>query len=131
MANSGKSKRMGFWALKIVLALVFLAAGGAKLAGAEYMVGIFDKIGIGQWFRIVTGICEVGGGILLLVPRTTFYGAALLTCVMLGAITAHLTVLGGNPTPAVVLLILSAFATWLTRPFGANARLTGAPSGNP
>ena len=41
--------------LQFLLALAFLAAGGAKLAGVSDMVEVFDSIGIGQWFRLVTG----------------------------------------------------------------------------
>ena len=72
MANSGKRRKVGLWVLRVLLGAAFLAAGGAKLAGVQAMVEIFDKVGIGQWFRIVTGLLEVGGGILLLIPRLTF-----------------------------------------------------------
>ena len=37
----------GTWGLQILMALVFLGAGGAKLAGVEAMVEEFQKIGIG------------------------------------------------------------------------------------
>jgi uncharacterized membrane protein len=32
------------------------------------MVGLFDAIGIGQWFRYLTGGLEVLGAVALLVP---------------------------------------------------------------
>lgn len=115
MANSGKGRTVGLWVLRGLLGAAFLAVGGAKLAGVQAMVEIFDKVGIGQWFRIVTGLLEVSGGILLLIPRLTFYGAALLLLIMVGAVTAHLTVLGGNPVPPLILLVLNAVTTWLTR----------------
>ena len=35
--------------------------------------------------------------------------------VMVGAIVAHLTILGGSPLPAIVLLLLSAAIAWLAR----------------
>ena len=115
MANSGKGRTVGLSVLRVLLAAAFLAAGGAKLAGAPAMVELFQKVGVGQWFRIVTGLLEVGGGILLLIPRLTFYGAVLLLLVMVGAVTAHLTVLGGNPAPPLILLVLNAVTAWLTR----------------
>ena len=79
------------------------------------MVQMFDKVGIGQWFRFVTGALEISGAILLLIPRLTLYGAILLLLVMAGGVTAHLTVLGGNPAPALILLVLNAVTAWLTR----------------
>jgi putative oxidoreductase len=115
MTNSGRGRTIGLWALRVLLAAAFLAAGGSKLAGAPTMVEMFEKVGVGQWFRVVTGAIEVSGGILLLIPRLTFYGAGLLLLVMVGAVTAHLTVLGGNPAPALILLVLNAVTAWLTR----------------
>ena len=55
-APSAPSRKLTIatWSLQILLALVFLAAGGAKLAGVPMMVQVYDLIGVGQWFRIVT-----------------------------------------------------------------------------
>jgi len=115
MANSGQGRTIGLWVLRVLLGAAFFASGGAKLAGVPAMVEMFEKVGVGQWFRIMTGALEVSGAILLLIPRLTFYGAALLLLVMVGAVTAHLTVLGGNPAPALILLVLNAVAAWLTQ----------------
>jgi putative oxidoreductase len=52
-------KTIGFWALKLVLAALFLFTGGAKLAGLPAMVEVFERVGLGQWFRYLTGILEV------------------------------------------------------------------------
>ena len=52
-------------ALRALLTLVFLGAGGAKLAGVEMMVETYNTIGLSQWFRYLTGIIEVGGVVLL------------------------------------------------------------------
>ena len=115
MTNSGKGRTVGLWVLRVLLAVAFLGAGGGKLTGAQAMIEVFQKIGIGQWFRIVTGLLEVTGSILLLIPRLTLYGVALLVVVLVGAVTAHLTVLGGSPFPALILLVLNAVTVWLSR----------------
>ena len=70
--------------IKALLTLAFAAAGLAKLAGAEMMVQTFDAVGVGQWFRYVTGIIEVGSAILLWVPGFAAYAAGLLVCTMIG-----------------------------------------------
>jgi putative oxidoreductase len=103
------------WILQIVVAVMFLGAGGAKLAGAAPMVQMYDIIGIGQWFRYVTGIIEVGSALMLLVPSLAGFGAVLLACTMVGAIIAHFTVLHSAPTGPVVLLCLSGAIVWLNR----------------
>jgi putative oxidoreductase len=96
-ANSGKVRLITLWILSGLLALAFLGAGGAKLAGAAAMVEIFNKVGLGQWFRYFTGVLEVAGAIGLLISRYAFYAAILLALVMVGAVVTHLTVIGGSP----------------------------------
>ena len=103
------------WTLQILVALVFFAAGGAKLAGVAQMVEVFDQIGMGQWFRYLTGALEVAGAALVLYPRAAFYGGAILACVMVGAVGAHLFVIGGNPAPAALLLIAATTIAALRR----------------
>jgi putative oxidoreductase len=104
------------WVLQGLAAFAFLAAGASKLAGAPAMVDMFARLGAGQWFRYLTGVLEVIGALALLFPKAAFYGAALLSAVMVGAIVAHLTILGGNPTPPFVLLVIVGVVTYLKRP---------------
>lgn len=103
------------WILRVLLAFAFVSAGGMKLAAAPQFVALFDQIGIGQWFRLLTGTLEVAGGLLVLIPQTAVQGALLLACVMLGALFTHLALIGGNPIPALVLLALAAAVLWLRR----------------
>lgn len=103
------------WGVKGLLTLAFVAAGGAKLMGVEMMVGTFEAIGWGQWFRYVTGIIEVGAAIMLWVPGLVALGAFLLTSTMVCAVIAHLAVLGPSPMPATVLGLLSALILYLNR----------------
>lgn len=97
---------------KALLTLAFLAAGLSKLAGVEMMVATFDAIGVGQWFRYVTGIFEVAGAVLLWVKGREIYGAGLLAVTMVGAIIAHLAILGPSFVPALVLGLLAVFVLW-------------------
>ena len=63
-------------ALRALLTLVFLGAGGAKLAGVEMMIETYNTIGLGQWSRYLTGIIEVGGVVLLWLPNRQVAGAS-------------------------------------------------------
>jgi len=109
-------KKYGLLAVKAVVALAFGAAGLAKLAGAEMMVATFDAVGVGQWFRYVTGIVEISGAVLLWLPGRQFIGGALLAVTMIGAIASHFVVLGtATMGPATLLLILSAYIAFAHR----------------
>ncbi len=105
-------QKYGLSVVKILLTLAFIAAGLAKLAGVEMMVHTFEAIGVGQWFRYVTGLTEVGGAILLWIQGSQLLGAALLICTMIGATLAHLMILGPSAMPAVVLGLLAAIAAY-------------------
>src|SRR5690349_854155 len=53
--HPGRPLTIALWVVQLGLALMFFMAGGKKLAGDPMMVGLFDTIGIGQWFRYLTG----------------------------------------------------------------------------
>jgi putative oxidoreductase len=125
MIMNDNVKKYGLLALKILAGLAFAAAGLAKLAGVEMMVGTFEAIGIGQWFRYLTGVIEVVSAILLFIPGKQAYGAGLLVCTMIGAVLAHLFILGPSPFPAAVLGIVSAIILYAHRdqlPVGGMAK---------
>jgi putative oxidoreductase len=103
------------WTVRGLLAVVFLAAGGAKLYGVPMLVEEFQHIGLGQWFRYLTGTLELLGACLLLTPSLVAFGALVLSCVMVGATIAHLFVIGGSPVPALVLLALNALVIYARR----------------
>jgi putative oxidoreductase len=90
----------------------FVAAGFAKLSGQEMMVQTFEAVGVGQWFRYVTGVIEVVAAVLLWVGGMQFVGAGLLTCTMAGAALAHLVIIGPSAVPALVLGVLSAIVAY-------------------
>ncbi|MGR9448333.1 DoxX family protein [Rhizobium leguminosarum] len=115
LISPSKAVRVASWALRLLSAAVFLAAGGAKIAGVPMMVAIFDQVGFGQWFRVLTGIVEVGGAIALLVTASTAFGALTLAVTMVFAVLTHLFLIGGNPLPAVVLLAMTGTVAWLHR----------------
>jgi uncharacterized membrane protein YphA (DoxX/SURF4 family) len=100
----------------VLAGLAFVAAGGSKLAGVPVMIELFDKVGVGQWFRYFTGVLEVTAGIGLLIPRYAFYAAVLLAIVMVGAIIAHVTVLGSSPAAPVALFVLIGIIAYLRKP---------------
>jgi uncharacterized membrane protein YphA (DoxX/SURF4 family) len=103
------------WGLRILLAVIFFAAGAAKLVGVPMMVQIFAQIGLGQWFRFVTAAVEISGAVALLIPGLTGIAAFWLGTTMFFAILAHLLVLRTNPGGAIVLFVLSSSLAWLMR----------------
>ena len=115
-AASGKGRLIILWTLSVLTALAFVAAGGAKLAGVPVMVAMFEKLGVGQWFRYFTGLVELTAGIGLLISRYAFYAALALVVVMIGATIAQLTVLAASPAAPLALLVFSGIIAYLRKP---------------
>lgn len=81
------------FAIRISVALVFVLTGFDKFLQSPEWDQVFKAIGWGDWFRYFTGIVEMAGGLMFLLPATTKVGAALLTAAMIGAMTFHIAVL--------------------------------------
>jgi uncharacterized membrane protein YphA (DoxX/SURF4 family) len=84
------------WVLRVSIAAVFVPAGVMKIAGASMAVGEFQSIGLGDWFRYVTGLLELAGAALVLTPSRSAFGALLLLAVDVGAFVAQVAVLHGR-----------------------------------
>ena len=106
---------IALWLTQIALAVMFLMAGGSKLAGVPAMVSLFDALGLGQWFRYVTGVVEVTSGIALLVPSAAIFGALLLIPTMLGAIVTNVFVVPASPVMPLLLLLAASAVAWARR----------------
>ena len=115
-SRPSKALHLTLWMVQMLTAAVLVMAGGTTLAGADMQIALFEQIGLGQWFRSVTGGLEVLGAILLLVPKTAAIGATLLAVTMGGAMATHLFLIGGRPGPALVLLLMTGAVAWYRRP---------------
>ena len=81
---------IAIYGVQAAMGLAGLAAGVAKLAGADIMVEAFDMLGLGTSFRLLAGAVEVLGGLCLLTPKAGVIGAVLLASVVVG--TAGVTI---------------------------------------
>lgn len=116
MANStqknelSKGKLTALWTLTVLPAALFLFAGWPKLTAQPPFPEKWVHFGLPLWFLYVTGAIELGGALLLLVPRTAVFGSLLLSATMVGATLTHLKV-GEYSQIAVPLVLLAMVAT--------------------
>lgn len=90
---SGKAQLFD-WTLRIIAAIIFLQTLFFKFTASEESVYIFSTLGTEPYGRIFSGIAELIAAILLLVPKTVWYGAVLGMAILGGAIISHIFVLG-------------------------------------
>ena len=104
-------KTIALYGLQMLLGLVALAAGYAKLTGMGFMAEPFAMIGLGKSFLMIAGTVEILAGLCLLFPRSGVVGALLLTTVMVGAMGASLGTAIGNRGDATPLVSQTTFRT--------------------
>ena len=99
-------KRYAPHLLWLLPAIVFLFAGGAKLAGVPELHQSFQMMGLPGWFGYFIGACEVAGAVGLALPRTRRLAAVGLAIIMVAAAYFHIAYDVPSPVPAMVLLVM-------------------------
>ena len=96
--------------------LVFILIGYTKFNSdpVSEWVKIFEQIGLGQWFRIFTGVTQITGGVLMMPPKTRTIGAVMLGCTMLGAAAVDVFIMGSPLVIAPLLLLFLIATVWVT-----------------
>jgi uncharacterized membrane protein YphA (DoxX/SURF4 family) len=103
-------------AMSILLALIFLASGLAKLASLEFELVAFERWGYSIWFMYLIGAVEVVGGLGLLMHRFSAAAGAALAIMMIGAIATHVIHSEwGMLTAASLIFLMSAVRAYLGR----------------
>lgn len=102
------------WALSVATAL-FLGKGAIdKIVGTQEMVGNFAFMKL-EKYRLMTGLGELLGVILLLIPMTSLFGAILIACFMSAAVVMHLSQMGGAKTYVPILVGLFSLIGYFLR----------------
>ena len=81
----------------VATAVVFVILGQTlffKFSGATESVELFTRLGLEPYGRIGIGVAELIAILLLVIPRTSVYGALLSLGLMAGALLSHVTKLG-------------------------------------
>ena len=81
--------------LNLFVFLVLGLGGINKIVGTTEMVNNFTFMNLLPYIEFI-GIIEVISVILLLIPRTSLYGAVLVGSIMSAAVALHLSLMGGD-----------------------------------
>jgi uncharacterized membrane protein YphA (DoxX/SURF4 family) len=112
MAN-GRAGRVILWIFQGWAAFAFVVIGFGKFHGA-FWVKAFTRWGYSDGFRLLIGVLEMTGGLLMAFPRTAAYAAILLDVIMIGAIAtlvAHDEHLFA-PTFWLIVVSIVGYARW-------------------
>jgi len=104
--RSTPGSRLLSWGVRIATAGLLGHAALGKFAGTEHAVEIFSLVGLGASGRILIGLIEMLATLLILSPLSAVYGAFLGLGVMIGAIIAHLTMIGFEGLAHAALVVV-------------------------
>ncbi len=114
---------IALWIIQILLAFLFLFAGGTKLYFSPEVLAAMgppNQVHLPGLFLKFIGVCEVLGGLGLVLPglfkirpQLTSLAAAGLLIIMIGAVVVTIAGPGVGPAvPAVVIGLLCAFVAY-------------------
>ena len=102
------------WTITGLIA-VFLGKGAVeKIIGTQEMVGNFAYMKL-EKYRVITGVGELLGAILLVIPATSLYGMVLVTSFMSAAVVLHLSLMGGAKTYMPLVVGVLALLSYVLR----------------
>jgi putative oxidoreductase len=107
--------RVGSLAARALVAVAFIVAGSANLAGTPSAIEMFKAVEGGQWLRYLAALVEVAGAAMLLLPGLIGLGALLLAATMFCVLLGHIFGLGDTPVDTVVLFVASSAILWFHR----------------
>lgn len=98
----------------VVIGLIFLGTGGAKIAGAALVVDHLQSWGYQRWSIYAVGAIEMVAAIMILRPKTQILGTSILSLITFGAIVTHLSAAELHMLP-LPLVLFAATMNWLVR----------------
>ena len=94
---------------------IFLGKGAVeKILGTQEMVGNFAYMKL-EKYRVPTGLGELLGIVLLVIPMTSLWGMVLITSFMSAAVVLHLSLMNGVKTYIPIIVGILAVVSYILR----------------
>ena len=106
-------KNLG-WLLTAITVFMVGMSGFSKLFATEEMVKNFEFMKLTPYMALL-GVVELLGIGLLVLPKTSIYGAVLIGSYMSGAVAVHLSLMGGTGLFIPILLGVLAWSSYCLR----------------
>ena len=98
--------------IRLIITIILIQTLRFKFTGHPDSIYIFEKVSLEPLGRISIGILELIAGVLILIPKTVWAGAALTLGLIGSAIMIHLTKLGVEVNGDGGVLFITAIITF-------------------
>ena len=106
-------KNLG-WVFTFLVTFMLGMSGASKLIGTEEMTTNFTFMNLLPYMALL-GVVELAGVVMLVVPKTTKYGAVLLSSYLSGAVAIHMAMMGGTGVLVPFILGLLVWGAYYLR----------------
>jgi uncharacterized membrane protein YphA (DoxX/SURF4 family) len=108
-------KNLG-WLLTVLVTLMLGMSSVSKIVGTQEMINNFTFMNLLPYLALL-GVVELGGVVLLIIPKTSKYGAVLLSSYLSGAAALHLAMMGGAGVMTPIMLGLAVWTAHCLRSY--------------
>ena len=108
-------KNLG-WVLTALVTIMMGMSGVSKLIGTEEMIKNFTYMNLLPYLALF-GVLELAGVVMLIIPKTSKYGAILLSSYLSGAVAIHLSMMGGEGVLVPFILGLLVWSSHCLRTY--------------
>jgi putative oxidoreductase len=106
-------KNLG-WLLTVLVTFMLGMSSVSKIMATEEMVKNFTFMNLLPYLSLL-GVVELAGVVMLIIPKTSKYGAVLLSSYLSGAVALHLAMMGGTGVMVPVVLGLLVWSAYCLR----------------
>jgi uncharacterized membrane protein YphA (DoxX/SURF4 family) len=100
-------KNLG-WALTAIVTFMLGMSSVSKIVGTQEMINNFTFMNLLPYLALL-GVVELAGVVMLVIPKTSKYGAILLSSYLSGAVAIHMSMMGGT---GVMMPFVLGLAVW-------------------
>lgn len=108
-------KNLG-WVLTALVTFMLGMSGVSKLIATEEMTANFTFMNLLPYMALL-GVVELAGVVMLIIPKTSKYGAVLLSSFLTGAVAIHMAMMGGQGVLAPFILGLLVWGAHCLRSY--------------
>jgi putative oxidoreductase len=108
-------KNLG-WLLTVLVTFMLGMSGVSKIIGTQEMINNFTFMNLLPYLALL-GVVELAGVVMLVLPKTSKYGAVLLSSYLSGAAAIHLAMMGGAGVMTPIMLGLAVWTAHCLRSY--------------